>query len=255
VAGLSSIEIPVGRSREVLGGTLGGTGGIMAAGQSRADGSTPSASERGHARKVVNRLAKRYPEISTALDFDSPYELLIVTVISAQTTDDNVNRVSPELFSRWPDPEDLAGANPEDVEAVIFSTGFYRQKTKSIIALAQDLVADFGGVVPRTIDELTTLRGVGRKTASVVLASAFGQPAIAVDTHVKRLSHRLGLSAETDPDKIEQDLKALTPRHEWSDLSMRLIQFGRDVCDARKPRCWECEMRRFCPFEPKAREA
>ena len=223
----------------------------MASGQSRADGSVPTPSERGQARKVVTRLAKRYPEITTALHFRSAYELVIVTVISAQTTDDNVNRVSPHLFRRWPGPEDLADANPEDVEQVIFSTGFYRQKTKSIIALAQDLVAKFDGIVPDTMDELVTLKGVGRKTASVVLANAFGQPAIAVDTHVKRLAHRLGLTTETKPDNIEQDLKALTPEHEWSAFSMRLIQFGRDVCDARNPHCWECEMRRFCPFEPK----
>lgn len=223
----------------------------MGAGETRADGSTPSAAERGHARRVVNRLAKRYPLIHTALDYCNPFELLVSTVISAQTTDENVNRVTPELFRRWPAAADLADANPEEVEGVIFSTGFYRQKTKAIIAMAQDLVDKYEGIVPTTIDQLVTLKGVGRKTASVVLAEAFGQPAIAVDTHVKRVTSRLGLTTESDPVKIEQDLKALVPKDEWSQLSMRIIQYGRDVCDARRPRCWECDLRRLCPFEPK----
>ncbi len=223
----------------------------MGAGETRADGTTPSAAERGHARRVVNRLSRRYPEIHTALEYCNPFELLVSTVISAQTTDENVNRVTPELFRRWPTPGDLADANPEEVEAVIFSTGFYRQKTKAIIALAQDLVDKFDGVVPASIDELVTLKGVGRKTASVVLAEAFGQPAIAVDTHVKRVSRRLGLTAESDPNKVEQDLKALVPNRAWGQLSMRIIQYGRDICDARRPRCWECDLRSLCRFEPK----
>jgi len=223
----------------------------MGAGEKRADGQQPSARDRGHARAVVNRLAKRYPEIRTALDHRNPYELLVATVVSAQTTDENVNKATPELFRRWPTPADLADANPEEVESVIYSTGFYRQKTRSILALAQDLVAEFDGVVPDRIDELITLTGVGRKTASVVLAEAFDLPAMAVDTHVKRVSGRLGMTEESDPVKIEQDLKALVPKHEWSKLSMRLIQYGRDVCDAKKPRCWECDLRKLCPYEPK----
>jgi endonuclease-3 len=223
----------------------------MGAGEVRANGETPSPAERGHARRIVNRLAARYPEIGTALDYRDPFELLVATVISAQTTDENVNRVTPELFRRWPAAEDLADANPEQVEELIFSTGFYRQKTRSIIALSQDLVATFDGVVPDELDQLVTLRGVGRKTASVVLAEAFDHPAIAVDTHVRRVSGRLGLTGETDPVRIEQDLKALVPRGEWSKLSMRMIQYGRDVCDARKPRCWECDLRRLCPYQPK----
>lgn len=199
----------------------------------------------------MNRLVKRYPEIATALDYTNPYELLVSTVISAQTTDENVNRVTPELFRRWPRPEDLAEAANEDVEQVIFSTGFYRQKTTSIIALAQDLVDRFDGVVPDDLDALVTLKGVGRKTASVVLAEAFRLPAIAVDTHVKRVAHRLPLTTSTDPVKIEQDLKAVVAKSEWQQLSMRMIQFGRDVCDARKPQCWHCEMRPICAYEPK----
>ena len=223
----------------------------MAAGETRANGTVPSASERGHARRIVNKLAVRYPTISTALDYANPFQLLVSTVISAQTTDENVNRATPELFHRWPTAADLADANPDDVETVIFSTGFYRQKTRSIIALSEDLVDKFGGIVPTTLDELVTLKGVGRKTASVVLAEAFDTPAIAVDTHVRRITNRTGMTVESDPVRIEQDLKSLVPLDEWATLSMRIIQYGRDVCDARKPRCWECDIRPLCPYEPK----
>ena len=223
----------------------------MAAGEKRADGTAPTPKERGYARRILNRLAARYPDISTALRYSNPFELLVSTVISAQTTDENVNRAAPELFARWPSAEDLAAANPEEVEAVIFSTGFYRQKTRSIIALAQELVERYGGEVPEQMDDLVTLKGVGRKTASVVLAEAFGRPAIAVDTHVRRITNRLELTRESDPARIEQDLKALAPKHEWRRLSMRIIQFGRDVCEARRPRCWECELHDLCPYCPK----
>ncbi len=223
----------------------------MARGEKRADGSIPAPAERGLARRVVNRLANRYPTIRTALSYRDPFELLVSTVISAQTTDANVNRVTPKLFNRWPTAADLAVAHPEEVEEVLFSTGFYRQKTRSVIALSQDLVERYAGEVPTNIDELVTLKGVGRKTASVVLAEAFGQPAIAVDTHVRRITNRLGLTREKDPTRIEQDLKALVPKHEWRQLSMRIIQFGRDVCNARHPRCWECDLADMCPYLPK----
>jgi endonuclease-3 len=209
------------------------------------------ATDRRHARTILGRLKKRYPAIGTALEYESPWQLLVTTVMSAQTTDDNVNRVAPKLFARWPDPADLAAADPEEVEATIFSTGFYRQKTKSIIALSQDLMERFGGEVPTDLDVLITLRGVGRKTASVVLAEAWDLPAIAVDTHVKRVAHRLSLTDETDPTKVEMDLRDLYPDREWSGISMRVIQFGRDVCDARKPRCWECEMSDRCRYPDK----
>lgn len=209
------------------------------------------AAERRHARTILGRLKKRYPEIHTALDYEDPWQLLVVTVMSAQTTDENVNKVAPELFRRWPGPADLAAADPEEVEEVIFSTGFYRQKTRSIIALSQDLMERFGGEVPQSLDELVTLRGAGRKTASVVLAEAWGLPAIAVDTHVKRVAHRLGLTDETDPAKIEADLRDLYPEREWSGISMRFIQFGRETCDARTPRCWECEMIDRCRYPDK----
>ena len=156
----------------------------------------PTTEERRNARVILNRLKKRYPDIATALDYVDPWNLLVATVLSAQTTDANVNRVTPVLFERWPAPDDLAAANPEEVEEVVFSTGYYRQKTKSIIALSADLVDRYDGVVPDDLEELVTLRGVGRKTASVVLAEAFGKPAIAVDTHVKRLREKLGPASE-----------------------------------------------------------
>ncbi|MCH7586123.1 MAG: endonuclease III, partial [Acidobacteria bacterium] len=183
----------------------------------------PDVAARRHARTILGRLKKRYPSISTALDYASPWQLLVVTVMSAQTTDENVNKVAPELFRRWPEPEDLAAADPEEVEATIFSTGFYRQKTKSIIALSEDLMERYDGEVPRDLEELVTLRGVGRKTASVVLAEAWGLPAIAVDTHVKRVAFRLSLTDQELPDKVEADLRDLYPEREWSGISMRYI--------------------------------
>jgi endonuclease-3 len=177
--------------------------------------------------------------------------LLVSTVLSAQTTDENVNRITPVLFTRFPTPFDLAEANPEEVEAIVFSSGFYRQKTRSILALSKALVERFNGVVPRDLDALVTLTGVGRKTASVVLAEAFGVPAIAVDTHVRRVARRLDLTEEMDPVKIERDLRSLYPKKEWSGISMRFIQFGRDVCDARRPLCGECELNRICRWPGK----
>ncbi len=210
-----------------------------------------TAEERRAARVILDRLVKRYPTIRTALEWENPWQLLVVTVISAQTTDENVNRVAPDLFAAYPTPDDLAGADPEHVEKLIYSTGFFRQKTKSIIDLSQDLVERFDGAVPDTLDELVTLRGVGRKTASVVLAEAWDLPAIAVDTHVQRVTRRLGLTDQRDPLKVEAALRALYPRPRWSGISMRFIQFGRDVCDARKPRCWECPLRDRCPYPDK----
>jgi endonuclease-3 len=211
----------------------------------------PTVEQRRNARVILNRLKKQYPEISTALQYTEPWQLLVATVMSAQTTDANVNKVTPTLFERWPTPEDLAAAKPEDVEEVIFSTGFYKQKTKSIIALSADLADAYDGVVPDDLAELVKLRGVGRKTASVVLAEAFGVPAIAVDTHVKRVAFRLGLTANTDPTKIEFDLRALYPEKDWEAVSMRFIQFGRDVCHAKKPECGGCPLRDRCRYPDK----
>lgn len=216
--------------------------------ETRADGSAPTPSERGKARAVLNRLRKRYPDIGTALDYVNAFQLLVVTVLSAQTTDENVNKVAPILFERYPGPSELAEANPEDVEKIVFSTGFYRQKTKSIIQLAADVEEMYDGEVPADLDELVKLRGVGRKTASVVLAEVWDVPAIAVDTHVKRVAARLGLTREKNPVKIESDLKALYPRRDWSGISMRYIQFGRDVCEARRPACGECVLFDLCEW-------
>lgn len=214
---------------------------------------TPETPEqrRRRARLILRRLRRRYPEIHTALVYRNPWQLLVATVLSAQTTDENVNRVTPELFRRWPTPADLAEADPEEVEQVVRSTGYYRQKTKAIIALSRDLVERFTGDVPADLEALVTLHGVGRKTASVVLAEAWGIPAIAVDTHVKRVANRLGLTRSQDPVRIEEDLKELFPRSAWAGVSMRLIQFGRDVCNARKPRCWECPLADVCPYPDK----
>lgn len=214
----------------------------------RSDGTTPTPAERGKATAFLNRLVDRYPSMGTALRYQSAFQLLVVTVLSAQTTDENVNKVAPTLFRRYPAPADLAEANPEDVEQIVYSTGFYRQKTKSIIKLAQGVDELYGGEVPPDIDLLVKLPGVGRKTASVVLAEVWDIPAIAVDTHVRRVSGRLGLTGESDPVKIELDLKALYPVEKWSGLSMRFIQFGRDTCDAQRPRCGECEMFRLCEW-------
>lgn len=193
---------------------------------------------------MLNRLVVRYPAAETALDYRNPWELLVSTVLSAQTTDHNVNRVTPGLFRRWSTAQALGEANLEEVEEVVFSTGFYRQKARAIVHLSRDLTDRFGGEVPADLDLLVTLRGVGRKTASVVLAEAFGIAAIAVDTHVRRVTGRIGLTTQSDPNKVESDLKALYPTKAWTGISMRFIQFGRDVCDARSPRCEECEMLR-----------
>ncbi len=216
------------------------------------DPNAPTTEEKRNARVILRRLIKRYPQMKTALEYENAWQLLVATVMSAQTTDENVNKVAPTLFERYPTPEDLAAANPEDVEEIIFSTGFYRQKTKSVIALSADLVERFGGEVPRDLDALTELRGVGRKTASVVLAEVWGTPAIAVDTHVSRVTNRLGIVDSKDPVKAEFRLRSLYLKKDWPEISMRFIQFGRDVCDARRPRCWECPLRDRCAYEPKA---
>lgn len=230
-------------------GSLKGANTLPGMPGQRADGSTPTPAERGRAVAVLNRLKKRYPEARTALDYESAWQLLVVTVLSAQTTDENVNKVAPRLFERYSNPAALADADPGDVEEVVFSTGFFRQKTKSIISLSQDLEELHDGEVPTDIDQLVQLRGVGRKTASVVLAEMWGVPAIAVDTHVKRVTARLGLTKETDPVRIEADLKALYPESSWAGISMRYIQFGRDVCDARRPACGTCEMFGLCDWD------
>lgn len=198
--------------------------------------------------QVLSLLAARYPDPHTCLGHETPWQLLVATVLSAQCTDERVNMVTPQLFARWPDAASLARATVADVEDVIRSTGLYRMKAKNLVAAARRTVEAYGGLPPKAIADLVTLPGVARKTANIVLFGGYGiNGGIAVDTHVKRIAHRLGLTAETDPARVEQDLMGLFPREEWGDLNHRLVQFGRDVCSARSPRCGECEMAAFCP--------
>lgn len=200
------------------------------------------------ARTVVRRLRKAYPDAKCALVHRNPYELTAATILSAQCTDEMVNRTTPALFKRYPTPEKLARARQATVENLIHSTGFFRNKAKNLIGMAKTLVADFGGEVPRTMDELLSLPGVARKTANVVLGVAFGRAeGVVVDTHVGRISRLLGLTFEKDPVKVERDLMELLPRSEWIDFSHRLILHGRKTCIARRPRCGECVLRRLCP--------
>ena len=200
------------------------------------------------AKLVLEKLAARYPHPETHLNARDAWELTVATVLAAQCTDKRVNMVTPELFSRWPDPAALAKAGQEEVEEVVRSTGFYRNKAKNLIAAAKRVTEVFGGKVPGTMAELITLPGVARKTANVVLWGSFGiNEGLAVDTHVGRISLRLALTKSHDPVKVEQDLMALFPRETWGDVNHRMVWFGRDVCDARKPACDACEMAYFCP--------
>ena len=203
-------------------------------------------SKRHRALLTVERLANIYPA-ACELDHQNPFQLLIATILSAQTTDRAVNLVTPALFKKYPDARRLARADPEVVERLIKPTGFYHAKTKAIIACARALAERFGGEVPRTMEELVTLPGVGRKTANVVLGVAFDVPGFAVDTHVTRLTRRLGLTQSRDPVKIEAEVTKLVPPAEWTGLSLRLILHGRRVCLARVPRCPECVLNDFCP--------
>jgi endonuclease III len=196
----------------------------------------------------VNReLSALYPDAHTELNFDTPLELLVATILSAQTTDKRVNLVTPVLFARYRSAADYAAADRAEMEKIVGSTGFYRAKTSSLIALGQALCERYRGEVPGKLRDLVTLPGVGRKTANVVLGNAFGVPGITVDTHFSRLSRRLGWTTQTDPDKIESGVGALFPRSEWTMLSHRLIWHGRRVCHARRPACGACAVARLCP--------
>ena len=200
------------------------------------------------AQEVLARLKHLYPDATCSLDYQSPVQLLVATILSAQCTDERVNMVTPELFRQFPDAKAMAEAEIDDIETLVKSTGFYRNKAKNIQGASQRIMTDFGGEVPATMEELLTLPGVARKTANVVLAHAFGINAgVTVDTHVKRLSGRLGFTKQTDPKKIEQDLMKLLPQPEWENWSIRLIYHGRAVCNARKPACDRCELADLCP--------
>jgi endonuclease-3 len=200
------------------------------------------------ARVIMDRLAGLYPDAHIMLDYDTPYHLLIAVILSAQTTDVGVNKVTPVLFGRFPGPEDLAGADPAEVEEIVRPTGFFRNKTRSIMGAARMIVTEYDGEVPDTMAGLIGLPGVARKTANIVISNAFGKvEGIAVDTHVFRLAHRFGLSDEKDPDKVERDLMAIFPRDEWFHVNYRFIDHGRAICTAKRPACGICTLNDVCP--------
>ena len=211
--------------------------------------STASDADRNpRALKIARGLAKTYPVALCALNHETPFQLLAATILSAQCTDERVNLVTPNLFRRWPTPQALAGAKPSDVEAVVRSTGFFRAKAAHLIGMAQGLVANHNGKLPRTIEELTALPGVGRKTANVLLGTAFGiASGVVVDTHVRRITNLLGLTTSDNPEQIERDLMDLLPQKEWVNFSHRLIHHGRRICIARRPKCDECPLLPLCP--------
>ncbi len=198
--------------------------------------------------ETISRLKASYPNARTELSWTNPLELLVATILSAQTTDVRVNLVTPNLFSKYPTAADYAGADPEELEEDIRPTGFFRNKAKSLLGMARALVEDHGGEVPRTMPELVALPGVGRKTANVVLGNAFSiDEGVVVDTHIRRLSNRLGFSTEKDPEKIERDLMETVPREDWTVFSHLLILHGRSTCKSRKPDCENCTLNDLCP--------
>jgi len=199
------------------------------------------------ARRIARLLAETYPDAHCALHHDGPLQLLVATILSAQCTDARVNMVTPALFARYPDARAFAAAKPRELEQMIHSTGFFRNKARNIIACCRELVEKHGGEVPATMEELVPLPGIGRKTANVILGNAFGVPGIPVDTHVNRLSRRMGLTEATDPVKIEHDLAGLVPKKDWTMFGHRMIFHGRQVCHARKPLCEQCTLAEVCP--------
>jgi endonuclease III len=199
------------------------------------------------ARQINKILGDTYPDARAELNFESPFQLLIATVLSAQTTDARVNLTTPELFTKYPTPGDLAAAGPEDVEAILKPTGFFRAKTKAVMGLSAALCDRFGGQVPGKLEDLVTLPGVGRKTANVVLGNAFGIPGITVDTHFGRLARRFGWTTSTEPEKVEAEVGELIPKRDWTALSNRVVWHGRRVCHARRPACGACPVARLCP--------
>lgn len=202
---------------------------------------------RAAAAAICDRLAKIYPDATCALTFHNPFELLVATVLSAQTTDARVNSVTPELFAAYPDPESMAGAEREKLKSILRPLGFFRAKARSCQRLASAICEDFDGQVPRTLNELVTLTGVGRKTANVVLGNAFDTPGITVDTHVGRLARRWAWTREQDPVKVEMDLAKILPHPDWTIICHRVIHHGRQVCHSRKPDCLACPLADLCP--------
>ncbi|OGR59744.1 MAG: endonuclease III [Desulfobacula sp. RIFOXYB2_FULL_45_6] len=202
---------------------------------------------------ILQTLRDRYPVVKTQLEHETPFQLLIATILSAQCTDHQVNKVSKDLFIAYPGPKDLAHAPLSQIKKIIYSTGFYNNKAKNIKACASALVNEHDGIVPDDMDRLVKLPGVGRKTANVVLSAAFGRNTIVVDTHVLRISNRLGLTDKKDPVKVEYELMEIIPRAYWNDFSLQLIYFGREICDAKKPLCLECPLLNICPYGKKSR--
>lgn len=199
-------------------------------------------------KRIIKILREEYKEAKTALNYRTPFELLVATILAAQCTDERVNKVTPGLFAKYPTVEHFARAEQKELEKDIRSTGFFRNKARNIIALARKLVEEYNGQVPDSMEELIKLPGVARKTANIVLSSAFRKAeGIAVDTHVRRLAERLGLSRERQPEKIERDLMAIVPREDWLDFNFLLVDHGRKICQARKPRCQECLLKELCP--------
>jgi endonuclease-3 len=204
-----------------------------------------------HAKKIRKSLRALYPEVKTQLDHRDPFELLVATMLSAQCTDKQVNKVTPELFRRYKTPKAFMRAPIKELENLIHSTGFFRNKAKNIKNCAGVLVREYGGQVPDRLQDLIKLPGVGRKTANVIRGAAYGKPGIVVDTHVKRISNRLEMSSNQDPVKIEFDLMRIIPRREWAAFSLRMILFGREYCLARKPKCLACPLKHLCPYPDK----
>lgn len=204
--------------------------------------------KRARAGAIYEILRESYPDAHCALDYRNPYELAVATILSAQCTDERVNLVTPALFRRYPTPQHLAGADQEEVETLIHSTGFFRNKARNLIGMAQSVVESHDGELPKTMEELVHLPGIGRKTANVILGNAYGlNEGVVVDTHVSRLTQRMGLTGRTDPVRIEKELTEIFPRESWTLLSHLLISHGRAICTARKPRCAECPLSHLCP--------
>ncbi len=237
--------------------------GGMAAKKARPRARRPAArapdprAERARAKEILARLERAIPDWGCTLDFETPFELLVATILAAQTTDENVNRITKELFRRARTPAELAAVSQPELERLIRASGYYRQKAKALKAVAQELLDRFGGEVPRDLEALTSLYGVGRKTASIVLGAAYGIPAIGVDTHVDRVAKRLGFTApeRKDRDKIEADLCALFPESDWIKATWLLILHGRRTCTARRPDCPRCPVRDLCPYPEKTPES
>lgn len=204
--------------------------------------------KRERAVKVIRILKQTYPDATVTLDYGTPFELLVSTILAAQCTDEKVNEITPELFRRYPTPEAFANADIDELQDAIKQTGFFRQKTRALMAVSSDIILKFDGKVPYTLEGLTSLRGVGRKTANILLGAVFGKQAVAVDTHVKRLAARLGFTDNEDPTKIEFDLMKVIPKDSWTDLNHVLVAHGRAICKAPRPLCERCPALELCPF-------